>query len=285
MSVKQAFVDAGGIRTRYFDAGSGPVVILLHGSSLAIDAWSTWHRTIPDLARHFRVLAPDLVGFGETDVAADGTHVPRFERRLHALAFIRAMGVGKCAVVGHSEGAFIGAVLAIENPHLVSDLVIVTSGATAPALGGALDKDWSVAAAAAYNVGTGCETEDDFIRTNSRLSVTNPTPFLDMLRANYRLARARGQLERFKAAAQNGDYRSYTKIQEEKILPHLKHAPARKLLLWASEDATVPVSRGIKLLKHLPGADMRVFADAAHMVMIDRPTAFNFMLSNWLRKV
>ncbi|RUU15958.1 alpha/beta fold hydrolase, partial [Mesorhizobium sp. Primo-B] len=121
---EENYVSAGGIRTRYFEAGSGPTVILLHGSSLAIDAWSTWHNTIPALADEFRVLAPDLVGFGLSDASADGKHVPRLDRRHHVSAFIEALGITRCALVGHSEGGFIAAMLAVENPGLVDKVVV-----------------------------------------------------------------------------------------------------------------------------------------------------------------
>jgi pimeloyl-ACP methyl ester carboxylesterase len=142
MLIEERNVIAGGICTRYFDAGQGPTVVLLHGSSLAIDAWATWYATIPSLAREFRVLAPDLVGFGLSDVPADGRHVPRLERRHHVSAFLEALGVTRCSLVGHSEGGFIAAMLALENPHLVEKVVVVSSGATAPRLGGQQDRPW-----------------------------------------------------------------------------------------------------------------------------------------------
>jgi pimeloyl-ACP methyl ester carboxylesterase len=172
--------------------------------------------------------------------------------------------------------------LAVEAPELVSDLVIVASGATAPTLGGDLDSGWSAAAAAAYDVTGGCETVEEFLATNSRLSTTNPPEFVHILRANYRLARERGQLERFKAASMNGDYRQYKRLQEDLLLPHLSEASARILLVWAGADATVPVARGMKLLERVPQADMHILAGAAHMVMIDRAEAFNSLLLGWL---
>ncbi|APH71672.1 alpha/beta fold hydrolase [Aquibium oceanicum] len=282
MHVDERYVIAGGLRTRYFEAGSGPTVILLHGSSLAIDAWSTWHLTIPALAKHYRVLAPDLVGFGLTDVAADGHHVPRLERRHHVAAFMDALGVARCSLVGHSEGGFIAAMLALDYPGRVSNVVVASSGATAPRLGGDLDRAWESAAAQAYDVLGGCETEEAFLRTNAALSLTNPPTFIDIMKENYRLARRRGQLERFKDAALLRGDSDYTRVQEEHLLPFLGEMRARLLLAWSGRDATVPVSRGLKLLERAPQADMHVFADAAHMLMIDRPRAFNAMLAMWL---
>jgi pimeloyl-ACP methyl ester carboxylesterase len=282
MPIEECYVVADGIRTRYFDAGCGPTVVLLHGSSLAIDAWATWYTTIPALARDFRVLAPDLVGFGLSDVSADGRHVPRLERRHHVSAFLKALGVTRCSLVGHSEGGFIAAMLALDNPDLVEKVVVVSSGATAPRLGGAQDRSWQDAAARAYDVLEGCETEDDFLRTNASLSVKNPAEFVEILRKNYREARRRGQLERFKEAARSRGDTDYTRIQEDYLLPRLGAMQAELFLAWSGQDDTVPVARGIKLLERAPQADMHIFADAAHMVMVDRPHEFNYVLAGWL---
>lgn len=282
MHVEERFVMAGGVRTRYFEAGTGPTVILLHGSSLAIDAWATWHLTIPTLARDYRVLAPDLVGFGLTDVSADGRHVPRLERRHHVSAFMDALSIARCSMVGHSEGGFIAAMLALDHPGRVSNVVVVSSGATAPRLGGDLDQPWESAAARAYDVLGGCETEDEFLQTNASLSLANPPAFINIMRQNYRLARQRGQLERFKDAARARGDSDYTRIQEDHLLPFLGGMQAPLFLAWSGRDPTVPVSRGLKLLERAPQADMYVFADAAHMLMIDRPHAFNATLAAWL---
>jgi pimeloyl-ACP methyl ester carboxylesterase len=281
-TVKENYVVAGGIRTRYFEAGRGPAVILLHGSSLAIDAWSTWHNTIPALAHEFRVLAPDLVGFGLSDAPADGKHVPRLERRHHVSAFIESLGITRCALVGHSEGGFIAAMLAVENPGLVDKVVVVSSGATSPRLGGNEDHAWQAAAAAAYNVLEGCDTEEDFLRTNARLSTKNPPEFVELLKKNYRLACESGQLERFKQAARIKDDTGYTQVQEDHLLPHLPTMQAKLFIAWSGCDETVPVARGIKLLERAPQADMHIFANAAHMVMIDRPREFNGVIRDWL---
>lgn len=281
-AIREAFADAGGIRTRYLVAGEGPPVVLLHGTSLAIDARATWARTIPALAGQYRVYAPDMIGFGGTEAAPDGRHVLRLERCGFVRAFVDALGLARCALVGHSEGAFVATRLAIETPALVSALVVIASGATAPRLGAGRDADWSAAAAAAYDVAGGCATEEDFIRTIGRLSLTNPPDYLDLLRANYRQARENGQFERLIAASTKGDYASYVRVQEEALFPHLAQIAAPVMLVWAREDATVPVARGVALLDRIPWADLHVLANAAHMVMIDRPDTVNRLLLGFL---
>ena len=62
-----ATVDAGGIKTNYLEAGTGHAVILIHGSGPGVTAYANWRLVIPDLSQEYRVIAPDMVGFGFTD--------------------------------------------------------------------------------------------------------------------------------------------------------------------------------------------------------------------------
>ena len=64
---------ANGIATNYHDIGSstGTPVLLIHGSGPGVSAWANWRLTIPALAAHRRVIAPDLVGFGFSDRPVD----------------------------------------------------------------------------------------------------------------------------------------------------------------------------------------------------------------------
>ena len=58
---------AAGLKTNYLDAGEGQPVVLIHGSGPGVTAYANWRLTIPVLARKFRVLAPDMAGFGYTE--------------------------------------------------------------------------------------------------------------------------------------------------------------------------------------------------------------------------
>ena len=61
------FVDTNGIRTHYLEAGSGPTLVLMHGGGAGADAYGNWRECIPIFAKKYRVIAPDMVGFGRSD--------------------------------------------------------------------------------------------------------------------------------------------------------------------------------------------------------------------------
>ncbi|WP_264161045.1 alpha/beta fold hydrolase [Burkholderia contaminans] len=111
---------ANGIRQHYLDAGSGPVVVLLHGFP---ETSYAWRHQIPVLARTYRVIAPDLRGYGETDKPASG-----YDKRNMALDIIRlldALGIEKVVLVGHDRGARVATRLAKDHPERVDRLVVM----------------------------------------------------------------------------------------------------------------------------------------------------------------
>src|SRR3954465_15952852 len=67
-------VDAVGHRTNYYDSGVGAPLVLLHGSGPGVSAYSNWSGVMPLGAERFRVLAPDIAGYGLTEFKADGQY-------------------------------------------------------------------------------------------------------------------------------------------------------------------------------------------------------------------
>lgn len=276
------YIDANGVRTHYIDRGKGPVVLLMHGASVAVDSWCTWRFTIEALASQFRVIAFDQIGFGRSDMPRDGRYVSRVDRCAHAFAFLDAMKIDRAFLVGHSEGGFMAAYMAIQRPGPASGVVIVTSGATAPKLGGDRDSEWFAASKAAYDYAGGVDTEDDFIRTNSSLAMSGDPEAEAILRDCYRRARAAGQIEMFRHLPESEtSFEGYIQTQERHVHPHLVSLKAPILLIWAANDPTVPIERGVALQRIARHADLHVLGDASHMVMLDRADAFNRLLGGW----
>ena len=124
-------VIANGIRTNYHDqgAGKGSPVLLIHGSGPGVTAWANWRLTMPALATNFRVLAPDMVGFGYTERPA-GVQYNMENWVSHILGFMDALGIEKAHVVGNSFGGGLALALAIRAPQRVDRLVLMGSEVT-----------------------------------------------------------------------------------------------------------------------------------------------------------
>ena len=119
-------IDAAGVRTNYHDLGAGAPVLLIHGSGPGVSAWANWRFTIRDLSPRFRLLAPDMIGFGYSDRADDGVYTR--ERWLDQLVgFLDAVGVDRVHVIGNSFGGSMALALAIAYPKRVNRMVLMGS--------------------------------------------------------------------------------------------------------------------------------------------------------------
>jgi pimeloyl-ACP methyl ester carboxylesterase len=125
-SVTERRLQANGLTFNLAEAGSGPPVLLLHGFP---DCWRLWRHQVPALAEAgYRVLAPDLRGFGETDKPGK---VEDYRMRTlvgDAVGLLDALGVDRAAVVGHDWGAALAWMVAMVAPDRVSRLVAVSVG-------------------------------------------------------------------------------------------------------------------------------------------------------------
>ena len=278
----RGFVDAGGLRTFYLEKGEGPTIVLMHGSSVAIDARVTWFKNIDALAKRFRVIAFDQPGFGRTDMPREGRYLDRQERTRHALDFLDVLGLQRVILVGHSEGGYMGTRIAIEQPDRVTKLIVVTSGGTAPRLGGDRDLPWIAASKRAYDFASRMANQDVFLETARNSTFTRDEEFMKIMKENYSQARKSGNFDIFrKVSEQEKKTKSYTRLQEEHIHPHLASLAVPTMLVWATDDGTVPVERGLRLMDLIPDCEMHVFDKARHMVMVDQAEKFNRLLLTW----
>ncbi|WP_024804405.1 alpha/beta fold hydrolase [Nocardia sp. BMG51109] len=93
-----------GSATSYLEAGSGRPVVLLHGGEFGVGAELGWEHTIDALARRYRVLAPDMLGFGESAKVIDFND-GRGLRIRHIARFLELLGVDSADFIGNSMGA------------------------------------------------------------------------------------------------------------------------------------------------------------------------------------
>ena len=112
-----------GHRRSYLVAGAGPAVLLLHGMG---DSSRTWEQVIPLLAREHLVIAPDLLGHGESDKPRADYSLGGFANGMRDL--LTLLDVDRATIVGHSLGGGVAMQLAYQYPERVERLVLVASG-------------------------------------------------------------------------------------------------------------------------------------------------------------
>jgi haloacetate dehalogenase len=108
-------VTVNGLKMHYVESGNGPPVVLLHGFP---ETWYAWRHQIPALATQYRVIAPDLRGYGETQKPTTGYDKKTMAADISEL--MRCLGIERAAVIGHDRGARVGLRLAKDFPNSVS---------------------------------------------------------------------------------------------------------------------------------------------------------------------
>ncbi|WP_437343272.1 alpha/beta fold hydrolase [Rhodococcus pyridinivorans] len=106
-------------KIHFIEAGEGPVVMLLHGGGPGATGWSNYAPNIEALSRHFRVVVPDMPGWGDSDPVD-------FDKIDHVTVLVElfdALGIEKAALVGNSMGGHNSIRFAIEHPERISHLI------------------------------------------------------------------------------------------------------------------------------------------------------------------
>jgi pimeloyl-ACP methyl ester carboxylesterase len=126
------YIDAGGIKTRYFEGGKGEPMVLVHGGQWpATTSADDWAPLFELLTPHYHVYAFDKLGMGYTDNPKTDADYSMDAVVRHTHDFLTAIGFKRGVLVGHSRGALPVARVACDHPELVSHLIILDSNALA----------------------------------------------------------------------------------------------------------------------------------------------------------
>jgi pimeloyl-ACP methyl ester carboxylesterase len=126
MIEESMMLDLNGLRMHVVTAGQGPAVLLLHGFP---DTHIVWRKQIQVLAdAGFRVIAPDLRGYGKTDAPSEVQAYAMAHLRADVLALLDALGLDKVSLVGHDWGAALGWQLCLHAPERFERFVALSVG-------------------------------------------------------------------------------------------------------------------------------------------------------------
>jgi len=134
-------IQTGEFYTNYHDVGNGYPVVLLHGSGPGVTAWANWSKLFPLLEKDFRIIAPDMSGFGFTERVKDPVYnMNNWVQQ--TIDLFDALGIEKANLVGNSFGGALALSMAIKYPERVNKLVLMGSmGVNFPITYG-LDRVW-----------------------------------------------------------------------------------------------------------------------------------------------
>jgi pimeloyl-ACP methyl ester carboxylesterase len=256
------FIDVDGVSVHYRDEGTGPVLLLLHGTFGDLQDWNGW---VQVLAPKFRVVRFDLPASGLTGPIASGNYSA--DRMLSLIdAFMDQIGIERFAIAGISYGGLLAFRYAATRTERITQLVLADSaGIEFGGRGGTGAR--SNRPAAAYNPLTDESVTRADVEKAMHYVVNDPARVTDAL-VERKLAFFNIVHRNEEAAA--GSH-AYERGNPQRVLAHVR-APA--LILWGTGNQALSTSTAdafAAALVHSPSVTVRLIQGAGHMLNIDKP--------------
>ena len=239
------YVDAGGVRTYYEVHGGGEPLVLLHGGLATAESWAM---QVPAFAGRYRVYVPERRGHGRTpDVAGPITYGAMAD---DTAAFLDALGVRAARLIGWSDGAVVGVLLALRRPELAGRLV---------AIGQYLNPSGEAPGARAMLDRWGENPPEEVREVYDRVSPDGPGHFPTVL----------GKVARM--------------WREEPDIPLADLAGIRApVLVMQGDDDLVKVEHSAAIASALPDAQLAVVPGASHGLPLEKPELVNRIVLEFL---
>ncbi|QZH60186.1 alpha/beta hydrolase [Mycolicibacterium farcinogenes] len=266
-------IDVNGLATSYLGAGQGDPVVLLHGGEFGAGAELGWERVIGELAEHYRVLAPDMLGFGESAKVVDFND-GRGMRIRHIARFCAELGLGQAHFVGNSMGAINLLVDATsDTPRLRMRSLTAICG------GGEIQRNEHSAALYDYDA-----TLDGMRRIVTALFADPAYPADEIyVQRRYESSIAPGAWESLAAA------RFRRPGLDAPAMPSVQRAYDRigvpTMIIEGDRDKLLPSGWAAEIAGQIAGARSAVIAGAGHCPQIEQPAALTAVLLEFLKEV
>lgn len=263
-------IRAADIGTNYHDVGDGYPVLLIHGSGPGVSAYVNWRFTLPSLSLRFRVVAPDMAGFGFTERPPDFDYsMDNWVR--HIIGVMDALSIERAHVVGNSFGGALALALAVRYPKRVNRLVLMGSVGVRFQITPALDAIWG------YEPSLEMMRKLIAIFAFDRKLVTDELAQL-RYKASIRPGFQESYAAMFPAPRQRWVNAMASPEEAVRIIPH------ETLIVHGREDQVIPLSNAYKLLELIPNAQLHVFGRCGHWTQIEHSSRFNRLLLDFFEE-
>jgi pimeloyl-ACP methyl ester carboxylesterase len=269
-------VDLYGTKMAFVDVGRGDPVVLLHGITCSA---ASWNRLVPALAKHHRVIVPDLPGHGLSSRARGDYSVASLA--LHVRDLLMGLGVARATFVGHSLGGGVTMQTAYAYPELVSRMVLVASGGLGESVGLALRAatlpgvEWLLPLA--FNrFGARVTRQLGRHLTDPRMVTFQELAYSYAMLADPAARRAFVSLIR-SVIDWNGQ-----RIDATRRLHLAEDVPM--MVVWGDADVILPIGHGIRAARDLPVDRFEVFEGAGHFPHLEQADRFLEVFDEFLRE-
>ena len=261
------YVEAGGIRLHYNEAGTGEPLVAIHGGGPGASGWSNFQQNLPTLTEHFRVLLIDLPQYGKSD--APEIHEPTGTFYARTIKnFIDALGLEKVHILGNSLGGMTAMKFAIDYPDNLGKLMVMGAPTGSASFTQPMPTEGLRRLMEAFDNPT-----KETMHAMIKVFVDDPSFVTDEL-LEQRVASAtdeKKQTARRNSTGGMGD-----------LTPDLGKIKAKTLILWGRDDRIVPLDFAWQLNFRIPDSHLHVFPHCGHWVQYEGRDAFNRLVIDWV---
>jgi 2-hydroxymuconate-semialdehyde hydrolase len=264
------FTQVDGHRIAYIDEGEGVPLLLIHGIP---SNGLMWRDVIPELSKHFRVIAPDLLNYGQSEMPESADVSINAQHRI-LFGLMDSLGVRQAHVVAHDIGGGVAQLMAVEKPERVDQLVLIDS---------ICFDSWPIPEFEPLQK-PGAEADmalDDFvemIRSFLPKGVVDPQV---MTKSVIELYTKPWSTEKGKQAF----FRNLRRLNSEYTLAiseALSQLPHSTLIIWGEKDPFQKPEYGPRLEQAIPNARLTVIDDVGHFLLEEKPGEIGDLILDFL---
>jgi pimeloyl-ACP methyl ester carboxylesterase len=276
MSFERRYVSIHGHEVGYRMEGEGPVILLIHGIA---GSSSAWRDVMPALARRYTVIAPDLIGHGQSAKPIGDYSLGAYASGLRDL--LRVLGLTKASIVGQSFGGGVAMQLAYQHPDCCERLVLVDSGGLGREVSWMLR--FMTLPASEYLMPV---LFPSFVRERGN-------DISRMLhRRGIRMAGVAEMWRSYASLTESVNRQSFIRTLRSVIDPGGQTVSALDrlylageiptMIVWGDRDSIIPVSHAYAAHQAIPGSRLEIIEGAGHFPHVEAPERFLEVLIDFL---
>lgn len=252
----------------YRDGGEGPVVLFIHGMA---GSSNTWRQVLDPVSQHYRVIAPDLIGHGESAKPVGDYSLGAYASGLRDL--LGVLGVSRVTVVGQSLGGGVAMQLAYQHPELVERMVLVCAG------GLGRDVSWMLRSLTL----PGAEYLMPLLFPPIAKSIGEQVgSFFE--RIGIRSPHIAEMWHAYASLTGVGNRHAFVRTLRSVVDPGGQSVSATDrlyltsalptMIVWGDEDPIIPVEHALSAHKLMPGSRLEIIKGTGHFPHVERPKEF-----------
>ncbi len=251
-------------------SGNGEAIVFIHGSGPGVSAFANWRLVIPKLETQFKIIAPDMAGFGFT--TRKENEVYNKENWTNQIVeILDELGIESANFVGNSFGGAMALSMAINHPKRVKKMVLMGAVGVDFTITKGLDEVWGY-----------------------QPSIENMRHLLDLFAYNRNLVNDELARLRYEASIRPGFQESFAAMfpaprqrwVDALAFPddEIKAIETETLIIHGRDDLIIPLENSKKLNQLIPNSQLHVFGQCGHWTQIEKSDEFSLLLKNFFEK-